>query len=108
MVANLITKAHLDFLPSTSTLNPSLGGQRVHEGLDGVTSIPFLDETDSRVDQQQEDDTDEILPIRGSALSVGKGDGDQGGTLHDPGQRVPHEGQELEEGVVLLLLELWE
>jgi hypothetical protein len=106
MGALLITKAHLDFLPGTSTLNPGLGGQRVHEGLDGVTSVPFLDETDSRVDQQQEDDTDEILPIRRSALSVGKGDGDQGGTLHNPGQRVPHEGQELEERVVLLLLEL--
>jgi hypothetical protein len=76
---------HLDLLPSTTSLDPGLGGQRVHQGLDGVTSVPFLDETDSRVDQQQEDDTDEILPIRGSALTVGEGDGDQGGTLHDPG-----------------------
>jgi len=98
--------AYLDLLPSATSLDPGLGGQRVHQGLDGVTSVPLLDETDSRVDQQQEDDTDEILPIRRSALTVGKGDGDQSGTLHDPGQGVPHEGQELEEGVLLLGLKL--
>jgi hypothetical protein len=46
------------------------------------------------------------LPIRRSALTVGKSDGDKGGTFHDPRQRVPHEGQELEEGVFRLFLEL--
>jgi hypothetical protein len=99
-------ETHLDFLPCTVTLNPGLGGQGVHQRLDGVTSVPLLNETNGRVDQEQQDDTDEILPIRGSALTVGKGDSDQSSSLHDPGEGVPHEGKELQEGVLGLLLEL--
>jgi hypothetical protein len=39
------------------------------------------------------------LPIRRSALTVGKSNGDKSSTFHDPRQGVPHEGEELEEGV---------
>ena len=48
------------------TLDLHLGGERVHERLDDVTSVPFLVETDGRVDEQQGDDTDEILPVWGT------------------------------------------
>lgn len=73
-----------DFSPDTVSLHSSLGGKRVHERLDGVTSVPLLNETDGRVDEQKQDDTDEILPIRRSALTIGKGDSDKGSTFHDP------------------------
>jgi hypothetical protein len=33
--------------------------------------------------------------------SIGERDGHDGGRLHDPGQRVPHESQELEELALL-------
>lgn len=95
-----------DFSPSTVSLNSCLGGERVHQSLDSVTGVSLLNETNGRVDEQEQDDTDEILPIRRSALTVGKSDGDKSGTFHDPRQRVPHEGQELEEGVFGLFLEL--
>lgn len=74
----------LDFPPGTVSLDSSLGGEGVHESFDGVTSISFLDKTDCRVDQQEKDDTDEVLPIWGLTTTVGKGNGDEGGTLHDP------------------------
>ncbi|KAI3484151.1 hypothetical protein L1887_52857 [Cichorium endivia] len=48
----------------------------------------------------------EVWPVRGLALTVGEGDGDNGGTLHNPGEGVPHEGEELEDGVGLLGLDL--
>ena len=96
----------LDLLPGTVSLDPSLRGERVHESLDGVTGVPLLDETNSRVDEQKQDDTDEVLPVRGLASTVGESDGDKGSTLHDPGERVPHEREELQESVLALLLEL--
>lgn len=86
-----------DFLPSSITLNLGLGGKGVHESLDGVSGVTFLNETDSRVDQKQKDNTDEVLPIWGSTSTVGESDSDNSGTFHDPGKGVPHEGQELEE-----------
>lgn len=95
-----------DLLPGTVSLHSSLRGKRVHERLDGVTSISFFDKTDCRVDKQKEDNTDKVLPIWGFTSTVGKSDGDKSGTFHDPRQRVPHEGQELQEDVFLLLLEL--
>lgn len=95
-----------DLSPGTVSLNSGLGGEGIHEGLDSVTSVSLFDETDSRVDEQKQDNTDEVLPIRGLTPTVGKGDGDKGSTLHDPGKRVPHEGEELQEDVLLLLLEL--
>lgn len=85
----------LDLLPLGVTPDPGLGGEGVHEGLDGVTSVAFFVETDTRVDEEQENDTDEIGPIRGHALTVGEGDGDEGSSLHNPGQGIPHEREEL-------------
>jgi hypothetical protein len=95
-----------NLLPSTVTLDSGLGGQRLHQSLDGVTGVPLFDETNGRVDEQKQDNTDEILPIRGFTTSVGEGDRDDGGTFHDPRKRVPHEGKELEEDVFGFLLEL--
>lgn len=87
----------LNLLPLAVSLDPSLGGKRVHESLDSVTSVTFLNETNSRVNKKKKDDTDEILPVRGSTTTVRKGDGDEGSTLHNPGERVPHERKELED-----------
>lgn len=81
--------------PLAVTLDLGLGGERVHEGLDGVTGVALLVETDTRVDEEKEDDTDEILPIRSATFTIGQGDGDEGGGFHDPGERVPHEREEL-------------
>lgn len=116
-----------DLEPFAFTLDLGLGRERVHECLDGIASTAFLVEADSRVDEQQEDNTNEILPIRRHTLTVREGNGDESSTLHDPGQRVPHETQELhrenigqrhliftlehkstnlKEGVLILLLKL--
>jgi len=95
-----------DLFPSTVSLDSSFGGEGVHESLDSVTGVSLFDETDGRVDDQEEDDTDEVLPIRGLTTTVGESDGDESSTLHDPRQRVPHEGQELEDDVLRVLLEL--
>ncbi len=95
-----------DFDPLAVTLATSLGCERVHESLDGVTSVALLDETNGGVDEEEENDTDEVLPIGSLALTVGESDGDDGGTFHDPGERVPHEGKELKDRVGLLGLNL--
>jgi hypothetical protein len=47
--------------------------------------------------EQEQDDTDEVLPVRRPAATVREGDSDERGTLHDPRQGVPHEREELEE-----------
>ena len=60
----------------------------------------------SRVDQQEKDDTDEILPVRGPTLTVGESNSDDSGTLHDPREGVPHEAEELQDSRLLLCLEL--
>ena len=65
-----------DFLPLTVTLDLGLGGERVHEGLDGVTGIAFFVETDGRVGEQEEDDTHKVGPVRRLTLTVGESDGD--------------------------------
>jgi hypothetical protein len=87
-----------DFGPRSLTLALGFGCERVHEGLDGISSVAFLVETDGRVDEKQENDTDEILPVRGTVFAVGQGDGDEGSTFHDPGERIPHETEELKVG----------
>lgn len=85
----------LDLGPGTVTLALGLGGKGVHESLDGISGVALLVETDTGVDEQQEDDTDEILPVWRAVLTVGECDSDEGGALHHPGQGVPHETQEL-------------
>ena len=73
-----------------------LGGKVGHERSCGVTSVVLLNEGDGGVDNQKHDDTDEVLPVRRLATSVGQGNGHDGSHLHDPGQGVPHEPEELE------------
>lgn len=41
---------HVDLGPLAVTLDLGLGRERVHEGLDSVTGVPLLNETDGRVD----------------------------------------------------------
>jgi len=96
----------LDLLPGTISLDLGLGGKGSHKSLDSVTSVSLLDETNGRVDEQKQDNTDEVLPIWWLTTTVGKSNGDQSGTLHDPRERVPHERKELEDDVLLLLFEL--
>ena len=81
----------IDFGPSSISTTFRLGGERLHEGLDGVTGGSFLVESNGGVDDEEEDDTDEIRPIRRETFSVRQGDGDQSRSFHDPRERVPHE-----------------
>jgi len=46
--------------------------------------------------EEKKNDTNEILPVRSSTFTVGKSDGYERRTLHDPGERVPHERLENE------------
>uniref|UniRef100_A0A0A9FQW0 Mha2 n=1 Tax=Arundo donax TaxID=35708 RepID=A0A0A9FQW0_ARUDO len=92
--------------PSAIPQHLGLRGKVGHERGGGVASVVLLDEGDGGVDDQEHDDTDEVLPVRGLAIAVGECDGHDGGHLHDPGQRVPHEPKELEKLALLLLLEL--
>lgn len=73
-----------DFEPGAITTALGLGGEGFHEGLDSVTSGSFFVETDTRVDEQKEDDTDEILPIWGSTSTVGECDSYESSSFHDP------------------------
>ena len=82
-------------MPLAIALDLGLGGQRIHERLNGVTGIALFIETDSRVNEQEEDNTNEIFPVRSATLAVGECDSDQGGSLHNPGEGVPHETKEL-------------
>jgi len=91
----------VDFRPFAIAADLGLGGERVHKRLDGVTSVAFFVETNGRVDQEQEDDTDKIRPVRCTATTVRQSDGDKGGTLHDPGERIPHKAQELQKRIFL-------
>jgi hypothetical protein len=85
-----------DFLPLTVTLDLGFGGERVHKGLDSVTSVALFVETDGRVGEEEENDTDKVGPVRRLALTVGESDSDEGGSFHDPGERIPHEREELQ------------
>ena len=84
-----------DFTPSSGAPDLGLGRKRVHEGLDSVSGAPFLVETNGRVGKQEQDDTNEIFPVGWASSTVRESDGDEGGSLHDPRERVPHERQEL-------------
>lgn len=80
-----------DFRPGTVTAALGLGRERLHKSLDSVTGRSLLVESDTGVDEEEEDDTDEILPVWGSASTVRESDGDKGSSLHDPREGVPHE-----------------
>lgn len=43
-------ETHVDLLPSSITLHLGLGSERLHEGLDSVTSVSLLDESNGGVD----------------------------------------------------------
>lgn len=74
----------LDFGPVASALDFGLGGEGVHEGFDSVTGVAFFVETDGGIDEEEENDTDEIRPIGGLALTVREDDGDKSSGFHDP------------------------
>ena len=85
----------LDFSPSPRTLHLGLGSKGIHESLDGVSSVPFFVKSNSRVGQQEQHDTNEILPVGRASSTVRESDGNKGGSFHDPRERVPHETEEL-------------
>ncbi|GER37097.1 alpha-L-rhamnosidase [Striga asiatica] len=85
-----------------------------HESGRGISGVVFLDEAYSRVDDEQHDYADKVLPVRRLSLNdyvstypaISQDDGHDSGGLHDPRERVPHEAEELEEFALLFLLEL--
>lgn len=81
----------VDLSPLAVATALGLGGERLHEGLDGASSGALLVEADTRVDEEEENDSGEIRPVRGATFSIREGDGDEGGSLHDPREGVPHE-----------------
>ena len=81
----------IDFVPLSVSSTFGLGRERLHEGLDSVTGGSLLVESNGGVGEEEQDDTDEIRPIRRETFSVRKGDSDQRRSLHDPRERVPHE-----------------
>jgi hypothetical protein len=93
-------------LPPAVPQQLGLGRQPGHERRRGVPGVGLLDVADGGVDEEQRDDADEVLPVGRPAAAVGERDGHDGRHLHDPRERVPHEAQELEEVVLLLLLQL--
>jgi hypothetical protein len=84
--------------PATVTLDLCLGSKRVHECLDGISGTTLLVKTDTRVDEQEKSDTNEILPIRRAVLSVRQDNSDERSGFHNPGKRIPHETQKLKRG----------
>jgi len=87
--------SRFDLGPAAIALDFGFGSERIHEGLYCITSITLFVETDSRVDEQQQDDTDKVLPVGCTTFTVGKGDSDESSGFHDPGERIPHETQKL-------------
>ena len=90
----------VDLEPRAVAAALGLGRERLHEGLDGVAGRVLLVEADRRVDEEEEDDADKVLPVGRAALAVGQGDGDERGALHDPRERVPHEPAGAKSGIV--------
>jgi hypothetical protein len=78
-----------------------LGGKVGHESSSSVAGVVLLDERDGGVDDQKHDDTNEVLPVRRLATTVGERNSHDGSHLHDPRERVPHEAQELEKFALL-------
>ncbi|WVZ73285.1 hypothetical protein U9M48_021611 [Paspalum notatum var. saurae] len=93
-------------LPLAVPEDLGLGREARHEGGGGVAGVVLLDEADGGVDEEEGDDADEVLPVGRLAAAVGEHDGHDGGGLHDPGERVPHEAEELEQLALRLLLQL--
>jgi len=53
-----------DLAPRAVAFNFGFGGKGIHEGLYGVTGVVFFIETDSRVDEEKENNTDKVRPVR--------------------------------------------
>jgi len=93
-------------LPLAVPEHLGLGREARHERGRRVAGVVLLDEADGGVDEEEDDDADEVLPVGRLPSAVGEHDGHDGGCLHDPGERVPHEAQELEQLALRLLLQL--
>ncbi|PPQ82651.1 hypothetical protein CVT24_004203 [Panaeolus cyanescens] len=72
-----------DFWPLAAALDLGHGRESMHE-IDSVSSVTFIVEINGRVDEEEQDDTDKIDPIRMKAFNIGKNDGDQRSGFHDP------------------------
>jgi len=84
----------LDFLEGTVTENNSLQGKSLLEFLDNRTSLEFLDETNSGVEQEKTANDTKIDPV----LKTG---GKNGGSLHDELDGTDEVAEELENKVFL-------
>jgi len=73
-----------------------LGREVGHERLRRAPGVALLPLGDGGVEQQQEHDPDEVLPVRRLAAPVCESDGHDRRRLHHPRERVPHEPEELE------------
>mmetsp|Transcript_24246 Transcript_24246/g.38835 ORF Transcript_24246/g.38835 Transcript_24246/m.38835 type:complete len:913 (+) Transcript_24246:188-2926(+) len=104
--------------PLAVTLSLTFGGELVHESGNSITGLGLLVVTNAGVSDEKQNDTNEIRVIRGRAGAllvrgtrvvrgplvvgeevrlgtVGEHDGDNSGSLHDPGKRVPHKSKKL-------------
>jgi hypothetical protein len=87
--------------PAPVAQHLGLGRQVGHQRLRRAPGVALLPVGDGRVEEQQEHDPHEVLPVRRLAAPVGESDRHDCRRLHDPRQRVPHEPQELEELALL-------
>ena len=85
--------------PFPIPLHPRLDRQPGLEGGDGVAGLVFLPEPDHGVGEQQDEDDREVRPVLGDRRQ-------DDGSLDHPRDGAPEVGQELQERVVLLLLDL--
>uniref|UniRef100_J3L015 Uncharacterized protein n=1 Tax=Oryza brachyantha TaxID=4533 RepID=J3L015_ORYBR len=84
--------------------NLRLGSQVRHERLRRAAGVALLEVRYARVEQQQHDDPDEVLPIRRPVAAVRQRDRHDRGHFHHPRQRVPHEPQKLQYPALFFLL----
>ncbi|KAH0581833.1 hypothetical protein H2248_011511 [Termitomyces sp. 'cryptogamus'] len=84
-----------DLRPGAIVLDLHLDSKQVYEGSDGIFSVVLLVKTNGRVDKEKEDDTDNIFSVGSMVLIIRQGNGNKSSVLHDPGERIPHETEEL-------------
>lgn len=93
-------------VPFAIALDFTFGSKRFHKSLDSIASLTFFIKANQRVGEQKEDDTNKIRIIWWLAFTIGYSNRDNSSSFHDPRQWVPHEAQELQEGIGFLLNKL--
>jgi hypothetical protein len=91
----------LDFLQGTVSENNGLQGQSLLQFFDNASSLEFLDETDTSVQQQKSANDTKVDPVLQTS-------GENGSGLHDELNRTDKVAEELENEIFLLKLELIE